>query len=63
MRARGAQVTDIAIIAEIAADDDIEIPTNKPRSSIPIILLSIKLINIIRKRSKKERLAGMILLC
>jgi translation initiation factor IF-2 len=60
MRARGAQVTDIAIIV-IAADDDIMPQTKEAISrhaqaaNVPMILLLIKLMsNLIQKRLKEK---------
>jgi translation initiation factor IF-2 len=60
MRARGAQVTDIAIIV-IAADDDImpqtkEAISHAQAANVPIILQLIKLISqmLMLKKSKKD---------
>jgi translation initiation factor IF-2 len=60
MRARGAQVTDIAIIV-IAADDDImpqtkEAISHAQAAGVPIILQLIRPAN---QRRIKEKLAGM----
>jgi translation initiation factor IF-2 len=66
MRARGAQVTDIAIIV-IAADDDImpqtkEAISHAQAAGVPIILQLIRLISQCKPEKIKEKLAGMNLL-
>jgi translation initiation factor IF-2 len=59
MRARGAQVTDIAIIV-IAADDDImpqtkEAISHAQAAGVPIILQLIRLISLMQIQRKLKR--------
>jgi translation initiation factor IF-2 len=66
MRARGAQVTDIAIIV-IAADDDImpqtkEAISHAQAAGVPIIFAINKIDKPNSNPEKKEKLAGMNLL-